>query len=289
MTERTIISKMTFYDIVTLIVPSAILCCCNGWLPFQEEPSWIGYVALLGVVLMIGLILKGISIAWNTIWFRNSTKMIFDAENDTNVFINIVCAFVCGPLAYVLSFVTIFVDKKDEGLLKRYYDQYEKAYNNKYSGKRIELLEAQVAFLQSMIWALVFCFAGIFLHDPLHCPIVKVCLCPFEWWVILILIYACIVTMIILQKKVYKVVFESKGIENNNNNQTTIMKFWDYLSEHSAEAFLIIIVVLAILSMPFAFLSKRPANNCDCHVTVDSTQTINVKLVNDNSTYDDVQ
>lgn len=289
MTEGTIISKMTFYDIVTLIVPSAILCCSNGWLPFKEEPSWVGYVALLGVVLMVGLILKGISIAWNAIWFRNSSKMIFDAENDTNVFKNIACAFLCGPLAYVLSLGSHFLDKKDEGLLDRYYDQYEKAYNNKYSGKRIELLEAQVAFLQSMIWALVFCLVGIFLHDPLHCPIVKVCLCPFEWWVILILIYACIVTMIILQKKVYKVVFESKGTDNNNNNQNTIMKFWDYLSEHSAEAFLIIIVVLAIFSMPFAFLSKRPTTNCDCHVTVDSTQAINVKLVNDNSIYDDVQ
>ena len=289
MTEGTIISKMTFYDIVTLIVPSAILCCCNGWLPFKEEPSWIGYVALLGVVLMIGLILKGISIAWNAIWFRNNSKMIFDAENGTNIFKDLACSFICGPFAYIFSVPFHFIDNKDEGVIDRYYDQYEKAYNNKYSGKRIELLEAQVAFLQSMIWALVFCLIGIFLHDPLQCPIVKVCLCPFEWWVILILLYACIVTMIILQKKVYKVVFESKGIENNNNNQTTIMKFWDYLSEHSAEAFLIIIVVLAIFSMPFAFLSKRPANNCDCHVTVDSTQTINVKLVNDNSTYDDVQ
>lgn len=281
MTEGTIISKMTFYDIVTLIVPSAILCCCNGWLPFKEEPSWIGYVALLGVVLMIGLILKGISIAWNAIWFRNNSKMIFDAENGTNIFKDLACSFICGPFAYIFSVPFHFIDNKDEGVIDRYYDQYEKAYNNKYSGKRIELLEAQVAFLQSMIWALVFCLVGIFLHDPLHCPIVKVCLCPFEWWVILILIYACIVTMIILQKKVYKVVFESKGTENNN--QHTIMKIWDYLSEHFAEAALIIIIILAIISMPFAFLSKRPATNCDCHVTMDSTQTINVKLVNDNS------
>lgn len=205
---------MTFYDIVTLIVPSAILCCSNGWLPFNSEPSWIEYVALFGFVLMIGLILKGISVAWNAIWFRNSTKMIFEAENGTNIFKDLACAFICGSFAYVFSIVFYFIDKKDNELLERYYDKYEIAYNNKYSGKRIELLEAQVAFLQSMIWALIFCLVGGILFEH-HCPIVRSFSCPIEWWGTLILIYACIVTMIILQKKIYNVVWASTTIVND--------------------------------------------------------------------------
>jgi len=60
------------------------------------------------------------------------------------------------------------------------------------------------------------------------------------------------------------------------------MKFWSFVSEHIAEIALIAIVIFAIFSLPISFLCKRPATT-QCNITIDSTQVLNVKLVNDSS------
>ena len=59
------------------------------------------------------------------------------------------------------------------------------------------------------------------------------------------------------------------------------MKFWNYVSEHATEIALIVIVIFTIVSMPIAFLCERPVQKVDSHITFDSTQVLNVKLVND--------
>ena len=63
------------------------------------------------------------------------------------------------------------------------------------------------------------------------------------------------------------------------------MKFWDYISKHMAEVALITIVVFALISMSIAFLCERPTQNTNIHITMDSTQIIYVKLINDSTNY----
>lgn len=62
------------------------------------------------------------------------------------------------------------------------------------------------------------------------------------------------------------------------------MKFGDFLSNHITEIALITIVLFALFSMPVAFLGKRTEYNYK--VTFDSTQVVNVKLIND-TTHED--
>lgn len=209
MTERTIISKMTFYDIVTLVVPSALVCCAWGWSPFSgADMSWLSYVAQFGMLLMIGLLLKSISMWWSGLWFRNQTDMIQTVEeNNANLLENVLCTFVCAPVRYIFSPISGWRHKQNEVELKRYYKKYDNAYNDAYSGKRIELLESHVAFLQTWSWALAVCLVGqIGKGHWAWCS-------SYAWgmngWLLGLGIYACIVAMVILQKKIYQVVWVS--------------------------------------------------------------------------------
>lgn len=61
------------------------------------------------------------------------------------------------------------------------------------------------------------------------------------------------------------------------------MKFWNFISEHMTEISLIIIVLFALINMPITFLTER--TEATYNVVLDSTQIINVKLVNDSSAY----
>ena len=89
--EKTIASKMTFYDIVTLIVPSALVCyiwkkqlailfadfilsCPCGCTSMQN--NWLNYLVAFGGLLFIGLIMKSLASWWNGLWFRNNTDML---------------------------------------------------------------------------------------------------------------------------------------------------------------------------------------------------------------------
>ena len=40
MAEKAIIGKMTFYDIVTLVVPSAFVCYAYNIFPLGKDGSW---------------------------------------------------------------------------------------------------------------------------------------------------------------------------------------------------------------------------------------------------------
>lgn len=216
--EKTIANKMSLYDIVTLIVPSALIYCAWDWSLFSNLTiSWVCYVAQFGLLLMIGLVLKGVSTEWSGFWFRNNADMIRRAEEGDNPWKDILCSFVCGPIMYLIS--PILFHRQNETELFYYYKKYELAYNNAYSGKRIEFLENQVAFLQSWSWALAVCLVGEitkdwrFIGDNGYNWDV-------DWWLFVIGIYACIVVMFILQKKIYKVVWESIEIEQEEKKQS---------------------------------------------------------------------
>lgn len=69
-----------------------------------------------------------------------------------------------------------------------------------------------------------------------------------------------------------------------NKIQYNIMKtlrFWNFVSDHMAELSLILIVVFTMFSFGFSFLKVRPEQKLKTEVTIDSTQVINVKLIND--------
>ena len=76
MAARSIISKMSFYDIVTLIVPSAMICYAHNWIPVECKESWVVYVAQFGAILILGFMLKSFSSWWGGLWFRNNTDII---------------------------------------------------------------------------------------------------------------------------------------------------------------------------------------------------------------------
>lgn len=57
------------------------------------------------------------------------------------------------------------------------------------------------------------------------------------------------------------------------------MKIGDFLSNHITEIALVTIVLFALFSMPIAFLGKKTEYNYN--ITYDTTQVLNVKLIND--------
>lgn len=209
-----IIEKMTFYDIVTLIVPSSFVCYAYKWIPLVEDGSWIVYVAHFGIIMMLGFILKGISAWWGGLWFRNNTDIIKEergksaniaGENKGCPILNIL---IFDPLKYILSFIMFFAYSEDYGEWKNYNDMYTKAYKDVYSGKRIETLESHVAFLQTWILAL---FISLFANFN------SACMCnddiiTNDWspCILLFMCYICIVLMLYTQRTIYRLVFEAE-------------------------------------------------------------------------------
>lgn len=206
---------MTFYDIVTLLVPGVLVCCAWNWTIFSHPDKiwWGTYIAQFGLILMIGLLLKSVNVLWSEWWFRNNTDILLITLNgETNLLKELSCDLICGPLLYIISPISGLIHRlyrnPDEGLLDLYYNKYNSAYYNEYSGKRIEMLESQVAFLQTWSWALAFCMVGKIgkMHSWGWCDNYE---WGIDWWILAIGIYACIVAIFILQKKIYQVVWDN--------------------------------------------------------------------------------
>lgn len=212
MAARSIISKMSFYDIVTLIVPSAMVCYAYNWVPIECKTSWVVYVAQFGMILIIGFIMKSISSWWGGLWFRNNTDIIkqerlkvenIGGENKSCGFLDIL---FFDPLKYICSIVMFFCYSADTPELTDYYGKYDKAYESSYSGKRIDILESHVAFLQTVILALFICMFG---------NIYSGCICEcepkFSWTPcgIPLICYVCIIIMLNTQRTIYRIVFEN--------------------------------------------------------------------------------
>lgn len=206
MTERTIINKMTFYDIVTLIVPSALVCSAYPLIPqIACSMTWVNYVAQFGMVLMIGLVMKNFGAWWSSFWFRNNTDIIEqERRRIKNIGIDPTkCRFVdvvfFDPLKYICGPIMKGFYTQDPQSLEEYYAKYETAYDQAYYGKRIDALESHVAFLQTWIWAIIICIPSELCHK---CCKILVC-------------YVCIIIMLYIQRKIYSMIWESKDKHNN--------------------------------------------------------------------------
>lgn len=203
---------MTFYDIVTLIVPSSLVCYAYGLLTINDGDPWFAYVAQFGLIMMFGFFLKSISNLWGKLWFRNNTDIIKQerilsqntgGEIVSCRFLNL---FIFDPLKYICCIVMYFCYSEDSHELKEYYDKYIKAYDNSYSGKRIEILESHVAFLQTWILALIICmFSNI---NSCNCDTKS----GWSVCILMLLCYLCIVIMLNTQRTIYRIVFENQNI-----------------------------------------------------------------------------
>ena len=203
MVEKTIINKMSFYDIVTLVVPSALVWSAWDAPSIQCSSIWITFVAQFGAVLMLGFILKGVSYWWGGLWFRNNTDMIKREQiritniGGENIGCRILNNYIFEPLGYIISPITHFMYQEDTQLLGNYYNQYTTAYKEEYYCKRIETLESHVAFLQT--WTL-----AIFIY------MIKTWNTCEHVWLFIATMYACIIAMLSIQKKIYDLVLENK-------------------------------------------------------------------------------
>lgn len=198
MSGESIVNKMSLYDILTLIIPSALVCWVYGCPKVECFNNWIGYIALFGIILTVGLVLKGIGAWWSSLWWRNNTDIIQDEDEnrlrESNMFpfCAIMHALFCDPLKYITSPVSLLLYHRDDAKLKEYYDRYGKAYKDNYYNRRIEILESHVAFLQTWIWALI-----VILFQSNGC-----------FWYVIGMLYVCIVTMLAIQRKIYHMVWE---------------------------------------------------------------------------------
>lgn len=212
MAARSIISKMSFYDIVTLIVPSAMICYAHNWIPVECKESWVVYVAQFGAILILGFMLKSFSSWWGGLWFRNNTDIIkqerlkaenIGGENKSCGFLDVL---IFDPLKYICSPVMCLCYSADSHELNDYYEKYDIAYDKSYSGKRIDILEGHVAFLQTAVLALIICMSGN-TYSSCTCE----CGARFSWTAceILLVCYVCIVIMLYIQRTIYRIVFEN--------------------------------------------------------------------------------
>lgn len=218
--EKTVASKMTFYDLVTLIVPSALVCYI--WrdtfaLPFLVTTSscscgctsvgnyWLNYLVAFGILLFIGLVFKMVASWWNNLWFRNNTDMIKPiadrhlhgiARADSCVWMK---TWFCEPIQYCFSPIMKWFNiyQEDKSAINKYYKAYEYAFEHPYYSPRINILESHIAFLQ--VWLLTIVI--ILIHPSMHhCSMVGI---------VILSIYIGIYIMITLQKKIYNMVYES--------------------------------------------------------------------------------
>ena len=200
--EKSIVNKMSLYDLLTLIVPSALVYWAYGCPCIACFYNWIGYIALFGIILTLGLVLKTIGAWWASCGFRNNTDTIKEEEDkqfeqeESFSFCGVMHTFFCGPLKYIAGpLIKLCIPvMRDKAKLKEYYKLYDEAYVNAYYGKRIEILESHVAFLQTMICALV-----IIMFESKD----------YIWYIIGIC-YACIIVMQFIQRKIYYMVWESR-------------------------------------------------------------------------------
>lgn len=234
-------NKMTFYDLVTLIVPSALVCYVWYFPNIAFPDSWIGYVAEFGFVLLLGIILKSFGAWWGSCWFRNNTDIIQEEEekqeeeNYKFSFCSFLHTWVCDPIRYMFGpVIKLCMPKEpDKVKLDEYYKEYDKAYKDSYYVNRIEVLESHVAFLQTWAWALIVCLVG-----QMKCFNNTMTINISIWGVGL---YLSIVLMLAIQRKIYYMIWESRkyvskvSSKDNDRNNYELSEFNRSLLKNNEE------------------------------------------------------
>lgn len=187
--------KGTFYDLVSLVVPGALIltvcmfadCCfCCKILPTGADINWIVEVSLFGIVLLLGFVCKLIaSVIWkekrNDIEEINTEYRKYKKEKDS------------------LPDDKTITELDTPEYFKRYYYVAKNTYN-----KNIPILESHIAFFQNWIVA---SGVSIVLIPLLYCC----CCCPCKLLIIemllLISIFIAYIGMDNCIRKVYYLVF----------------------------------------------------------------------------------
>ena len=159
--DKTIVNRMSLYDILTLIIPGSMLVAVIyiGAYPWIKDIdfSWIINLALFGVMFLIGLILKT--------WALEQDKKKFDQNMD----------------AIREKYADFAKDTNHEiNCEKKTWDEYCSDYYfavEKYSHSKIAILEAQVAFLRTIrytmsvlsILCLLICLTHTVAFVVIHC------------------------------------------------------------------------------------------------------------------------
>lgn len=187
--------KGTFYDLVSLVVPGALIltvclfvdsCFCCKILPTGADINWIVEVSLFGIVLLLGFVCKLIaSVIWkekrNDIEEINTEYRKYKKEKDS------------------LPDDKTITELDTPEYFKRYYYVAKNTYN-----KHIPILESHIAFFQNWIVA---SGVSIVLIPLLYCC----CCCPCKLLIIemllLISIFVAYIGMNNYIRKVYYLVF----------------------------------------------------------------------------------
>ena len=187
--------KGTFYDLVSLVVPGALIltvclfansCFCCKILPTGADINWIVEVSLFGIVLLLGFVCKLIA---SVIW-KEKRNDIEDINTEYR--------------KYKKGKDSLHDDKTITELdtpeyFKRYYYVAKNTYN-----KHIPILESHIAFFQNWIVA---SGVSIVLIPLLYCC----CCCPCKLLIIeMLLLISIFVAYIGLNnyiRKVYYLVF----------------------------------------------------------------------------------
>jgi hypothetical protein len=199
-----IFSKATFYDIITLLFPSAFICCIIAVLfPLDEclmacTNNVIGSVTICSVLMATGLIIKQISV-WVFDESLNSEERIKKAYKRHKD------KYKC-------------VEKEMD------YQKYVAAYNKmllQNEKNPVEVLEGHVAFLRSWIIASVIAMLIIILDVVVVCCCVNCCCMRFDLIILGVIFFICILSVPVmyqLQDKIFSIVFEKITFGENKKN-----------------------------------------------------------------------
>jgi len=187
--------KGTFYDLVSLVVPGALIltvclfadsCFCCKILPTGADTNWIVEVSLFGIVLLLGFVCKLIaSVIWkgkrNDIEEINTEYRKYKKEKDS------------------LPDDKTITELDTPEYFKRYYYVAKNTYN-----KNIPILESHIAFFQNWIVAAVISFVLI---PILYCCSFCCCKIMLIEMGLLISIFVAYIGMNNYIRKVYYLVF----------------------------------------------------------------------------------
>lgn len=208
-----IFSKATFYDIITLLFPSAFICCIIAVLfPLDEclmacTNNVIGSVTICSVLMATGLIIKQISVLVfdESLNSEKSIKEAYERHKDKYKSKCVEGKKGCDC-------------KEKEMDYQKYVAAYYKMLlqNEK---NPVEVLEGHVAFLRSWIIASVIAMLIIILDVVVVCCCCVNCCCMrFDLIILGVIFFICILSVPVmyqLQDKIFSIVFEKSAFGEN--------------------------------------------------------------------------
>ena len=207
-------SKLSLYDILAMLIPGAFIICwvdvifCNQKIIDSFTSKWLTGMLFIAVCYLMGIIYcRLMEYLWRYIGkFINNPKRMkksFDKKvevmNSKKVFEN--------ELFGELKRFKPSVDKEEDGckIQDIYYEAYAFVAKNTYR-KDVHILESQFAFLRNML-PLVFLFI-VLIANKTKVEIISHDTCCIIITVLLIIAVFIFVSMCLIQRKIYDIVWE---------------------------------------------------------------------------------